>query len=123
MHCNAFNALHCDDMILFSEAVGLQVYSIGLPNRDAVEVLHFHFPIKVLLNVFRNSKNILWPNFDRNCLIYFSRNVLLGGGAGGSLQLKDLGKTLRFLIKKSFFFCGNDFDPICQAPSALTVSL
>ena len=122
MHCNAFNALHCDDMILFSEAVGLQVYSIGLPNRDAVEVLHFHFPIKVLLNVFRNSKNILWPNFDRNCLIYFSRNVLLGGGAGGSLQLKDLGKTLRFLIKKSFF-CGNDFDPICQAPSALTVSL
>ena len=122
MHCNAFNGLHCDDMILFSEAVGLQVYSIGLPNRDAVEVLHFHFPIKVLLNVFRNSKNILWPNFDRNCLIYFSRNVLLGGGAGGSLQLKDLGKTLRFLIKKSFF-CGNDFDPICQAPSALTVSL
>ena len=104
MHCNAFNALHCDDMILFSEAVGLQVYSIGLPNRDAVEVLHFHFPIKVLLNVFRNSKNILWPNFDRNCLIYFSRNVLLGGGAGGSLQLKDLGKTLRFLIKKIFFF-------------------
>ena len=122
MHCNAFNALHCDDMILFSEAVGLQVYSIGLPNRDAVEVLHFHFPIKVLLNVFRNSKNILWPNFDRNCLIYFSRNVLLGGGAGGSLQLKDLGKTLRFLIKK-FFFCGNEFDPICQAPSAMTVLL
>ena len=122
MHCNAFNALHCDDMILFSEAVGLQVYSIGLPNRDAVEVLHFHFPIKVLLNVFRNSKNILWPNFDRNCLIYFSRNVLLGGGAGGSLQLKDLGKTLRFLIKKKFF-CGNDFDPICQAPCAMTVLL
>ena len=84
MHCNAFNALHCDDMILFSEAVGLQVYSIGLPNRDAVEVLHFHFPIKVLLNVFRNSKNILWPNFDRNCLIYFSPNVLLWGGGGVS---------------------------------------
>ena len=33
-------------MILFSEAVGLQVYSVGLPNRDAVKILHFHFPIQ-----------------------------------------------------------------------------